>query len=113
MRGSCRGRAAGLRPGCRSDRDGSRLDLEDEAAVRAGVDDRGPPEAAHRADDGELVVVDLATHGSRGRDQAIAPAVGESDLEDRLSVGADLVDPRPLLEDYLGARLPRDVDERA
>ena len=73
-------------------------DLEDEAAVRARVDERRPPERAHRADDRQLVVAALAAERPGRVDQAVAAAVGEADREDRLAAGPDLGDPRALLE---------------
>ena len=91
-------RAAGLGTGRRPDGDGPRLDLEDEAAVRAGVDERRAAEAAHRADDRELVAAALAADRPRRVDQPVAPAVGQADRVDRLAAGADLGDARALLE---------------
>ena len=55
-------------------------------------------ERAHRADDGELVVAALAAERPGRIDQAVAAAVRQADREDRLAVGADLGDPRALLE---------------
>src|SRR4029079_6032641 len=56
------------------DDDGARLDLEDEAAIGAGVDERRPAEPAHRADDREVVAAAIAARRARGEDQCVAPA---------------------------------------
>ena len=58
-----RRRASGRRRTAQDDR--ARLDLQDEAAVGAGVDDGRAAEAAHRADDRELVVAALAADRAR------------------------------------------------
>src|SRR5688572_14195802 len=57
--------AARLGAGRRRHRDGLGLDLEDEAAVGAGVDGGHATQAAHRADDGELVVAAIAAERAR------------------------------------------------
>src|SRR4029450_10954971 len=84
------GRAAGLGSCGRPHGHGPRHDLEDQAAVRAGVDLRRPAEAAHRADHRQLVVAALAADGARRVDEPVAPAVRQPDWVDRLPTGADL-----------------------
>src|SRR6476659_91635 len=73
--------AAGSGAGGGVDDDGARLDLEDEAAIGAGVDERRPAKSAHRADDREVVAAAITAGRARGEDQRIAPAVGETWLE--------------------------------
>ena len=72
IRGLAQAAAAppGFGAGGGSDRDGPRLDLQDETAVGAGVDDREATEAAHRADDGELVLAGVAAAGAAARRSA-------------------------------------------
>ena len=70
-----------------------------------------PPEAAHRADDRELVVAAVAAERAGRVDQPVAPAVGQADREDRLAAGSDLGDARALLEGHLRPRLADQVDQ--
>ena len=65
------------------DDDRTRLDLEHEAAVGARVDEGGAAQAAHRADDREVVAAAVAAERAGLEDQGVAPAVGETRLEDR------------------------------
>ena len=90
--------AAGLRPGAGADRDRARDDLEDEAAVGAGVDDGGAAQVAHRADHRELVLAGVAAGRARRVDERIAAAVGQALREDREPAGIQLGDARPLFE---------------
>src|SRR6478752_3980378 len=105
--------AAGLRPGARADRDRARDDLEDEAAVGAGVDDGGAAQVAHRADHRELLLAGVAAGRSRRVDERVASAVGQALGEDRQATGVELGDARAFLERDLDARLAGEVDHRA
>ena len=99
---------AGLGSRRRPDRHGARLDLEDETAVGAGVDERQPAEPAHRADHREgLVVGSLAADRAGRVDEGVAPAVGEPDREDGSPPGPISATRGPSSKVDLGPRLGR------
>ena len=102
----------GLGPGVRRTATARGLTLRTRPQLAQVSIDADPAEAAHRADDGELVLVAGRSGASRTDRSARRAGSRAGRREDRLAVGVELGDPRALLEGDLRARLADLVDER-